>query len=78
MALFTALLEEDELTDQLHLVGSDRTGVKKREGEKKRSHIEDHPSFPRPSFKVLQTQQGGKATKYDLKDIEHAFCMHLW
>lgn len=38
----------------------------------------DHVSFPRFSFKVLQTQQGGKATNLASKLIwRRLFCMHL-
>lgn len=45
-------------------------GASEREFEKKKggeSQIRDHLLFPRLSFKVLQTQQGGKATNMDPK-----------
>lgn len=51
--------------------------------DKEKSQARDHPPFPRLSFKVLQTQQGGKATKTAPpnsatdRSTSHHFCAYL-
>ena len=73
----------DELTDQLHLVGSIRTGVKRRREGKKRgvrseiiSHSPDLASKSCKHSREVKPQIWSPSSATD-RDATHLFCMHL-
>lgn len=67
----------DELTDQLHLAGSIRIGVKRRSKGKKEESDQRSSLIPQTQLQSLANAAGSKASTTTDRDAQHLFCMHL-